>query len=262
MAYDNLQIDRCDHIATITMQRPEVLNALDRALTRDMHHALDEIAGEFPDTRVVVLTGAGRGFCSGADVLAQAEALSANGEPQPQDPLNSITTLAPKLQAIPQPVIAAVNGVAVGGGLALALAADIRVGSESSRYAAIFVKRSLVPDTGSSHSLPAVVGRGTALEMALTGRVYDAAWALERGLVNYVVPDGQLMDEARALASEIAGNPPLCVRSIKQLMHRTDRLAEVLPHEHDANTPSMHTGDRREAVMSFVEKREPVFHGR
>ena len=156
MAYDNLQIDRCDHIATITMQRPEVLNALDRALTRDMHHALDEIAGEFPDTRVVVLTGAGRGFCSGADVLAQAEALSANGEPQPQDPLNSITTLAPKLQAIPQPVIAAVNGVAVGGGLALALAADIRVGSESSRYAAIFVKRSLVPDTG----LVALAARG------------------------------------------------------------------------------------------------------
>jgi enoyl-CoA hydratase/carnithine racemase len=260
--YDNLAIERSDHIATITLNRPEALNALDRGLTRDMHMALDELAGEFPDIRVVILTGAGRGFCSGADVMAQAQALSPKDEPQPFDPLNSIPPLAPKLQAIPQPVIAAVNGVAAGAGFSLAMASDIRLAAESSRYAVIFVKRSLVPDTGSSHSLPAVVGRGTAMEMALTGRVYDAAWALERGLVNYVVPDDQLLAEARTLALEIAGNPPLCVRSIKQLMHRTDRLAEVLPYEHDANTPSMNTKDRREAVMSFVEKRDAVFEGR
>ena len=261
VSYENLTIERKDHIATITMNRPEALNALDRGLTRDMHHALDELSGEFPDIRVVILTGAGRGFCSGADVLAQARGLTPS-EPEPHDPLNSIPPLAPKLQAIPQPVIAAVNGVAAGAGFSLAMASDIRVAAESSRYSVIFVKRSLVPDTGSSHSLPAVVGRGTAMEMALTGRVYPAAWAFERGLVNYVVPDDQVMEEARMIASEIANNPPLCVRSIKQLMHRTDRLAEVLPYEHDANTPSMNTNDRREAVMSFVEKRDPVFLGR
>ena len=262
MAYENLTVDRKDHIATITLGRPKALNALNQELTRDLHHALDELSGEFPDIRVVILTGAGRGFCSGADVMGQANALAPKDPPQPHDPETSIPPLAPKLQSIPQPVIAAVNGVAAGAGFSLAMASDIRLAAQSSRYSVIFVKRSLVPDTGSSHSLPAVVGRGTAMEMALTGRVYDAAWALERGLVNYVVPDDQLLDEARKLALEIAGNPPLCVRSIKQLMHRTDRLAEVLPFEHDANTPSLNTADRREAVMSFVEKREAVFQGR
>ena len=260
--YDHLTIERSDHVATITLNRPDALNALDRGLTRDLHLAIAEVGGEFPDIRVVVLTGAGRGFCSGADVRLQASGLSPNGEPQPHEPLHSIPPLAAELQAMPQPVVAAVNGVAAGAGLSLALASDVRVAAESSRYAVIFVKRSLVPDTGSSHSLPSIVGRGTAMEMALTGRVYDSAWALQRGLVNYVVPDDRLAAEARAIALEIAGNPPLCVRSIKQLMHRTDRLAEVLPYEHDANTPSMHTHDRREAVMSFVEKRDPVFLGR
>lgn len=260
-SYENLTIERNNHVATITMRRPEALNALDRGLTRDMHGAIEELGGEFPDIRVVILTGAGRGFCSGADVVSQARGLTPS-EPEVYDPLNQIPPLAPELQAMPQPVIAAVNGVAAGAGFSLAMASDIRVAAETSRYAVIFVKRSLVPDTGSSHSLPAVVGRGTAMEMALTGRVYDSAWAFERGLVNYVVPDDQLMDEARMLGTEIASNPPICVRSVKQLMHRTDRLAEVLPYEHDANAPSMNTADRREAVMSFVEKRDPVFLGR
>ena len=262
VSYDNLTIERGDHIATITMNRPEALNALDRGLTRDMHMAIEELSGEFPDIRVVILTGAGRGFCSGADVMAQARGLTPS-EPEPHDPLNSIPPLAPELQAMPQPVIAAVNGVAAGAGFSLAMASDIRVAAESSRYAVIFVKRSLVPDTGSSHSLPAVVGR-----VARRWRWRSPAASTTRrgrssaGLVNYVVPDDQVLPEARALASEIANNPPLCVQSIKQLMHRTDRLAEVLPYEHDANTPSMNTHDRREAVMSFVEKRDPVFLGR
>ena len=263
MPYENVQIERRDHIATLTMNRPDALNALNRELTRDLHHALDELAGEFPETRVIILTGTGRGFCSGADVRNQAAALSpGDGEPPAYDPFVSIPPLAPKLQAMPQPVIAAVNGVAAGAGFSLAMASDIRLAAESARFSLIFVKRSLVPDTGSSHSLPAVVGFGTALEMALTGRLYDSAWARERGIVSYIHPDDRLMDEARALAAEIAANPPLAVRSIKKLMHRTDRLAEVLPYEHDANAPSMNSRDRREAVMSFIEKREAVFEGR
>lgn len=261
MSYEQLTIERDGFIATITLNRPERLNALNGDLTSELHRVLDELDGEFPDVRVIILTGAGRGFCSGADVGAQAAGLN-NTTPRPYDPTTSIPPLAPQIRRMAQPVIAAVNGVAAGAGLSLSLAADIRIASEDARFSCIFVKRSLVPDTGSSVSLPALVGPGVAAEMALTGRVYDAAWALEKGLVNKVVPADRLLAEAREMAAEIAANPPLCVRSIKPLLHRRKPLEEALVFEHDANTPSMNTEDRREAVMSFIERRNPVFGGR
>jgi len=268
--YTLLTIERSEHIATITMNRPDRLNALSDELTRELHLALDEVGREFPEIRVIILTGAGRGFCSGADVETQARRLQSGDPSSPTaparsegyDPYTSIPPLAPHLRNTPQPVIAAINGVAAGAGLSLALASDIRIASEAARFACLFVKRALVPDTGASMSLPDLVGYGVAAEMAYTGRVYDSAWALQRGLVNYVAPANQLMDEVRAMAHEIASNPPLCVGSIKPLLYRRQRLEEALPNEHYANTPSANSADRKEAVMSFMEKRQPVFYGR
>jgi enoyl-CoA hydratase/carnithine racemase len=257
-----VEVEHADHIATVTMNRPEVLNALNRDITRELHATFDELGADFPNTRVIILTGGGRGFCSGADVGSQANSLNGNTEPKAWDPADSIVLLAPKMQNLPQPVIAAVNGVATGAGLSLALAADFRIAAEGARFAAIFIKRGLVPDTGMSQTLPEIVGHGTANEMTLTGRLYDAQWALQKGLVNYVVPPDELMAKAREFADEMAHNPPLALRSIKGLMHVHSHLEQQLPLEHDANNPSMNTRDRREAVMSFLEKRTPMYEGR
>ncbi|MBI2856315.1 MAG: enoyl-CoA hydratase/isomerase family protein [Chloroflexi bacterium] len=259
--YEALKLERTGHIAIITLNRPEKLNALDPTLTSDLHRALDDLATE-NDIRTIVITGAGRGFCSGADVNQQLESLEGGGEArESQGP--GIVELGPHLRLVPQPIIAAVNGVAAGAGLAIALASDIRIASESARFSCIFVKRSLVPDTGSSYTLSRLVGQGIAMEMALTGNIYDAEWALEKGLVNRVVPAERLMEEALAVASDIASNPPLAVRSIKQLLYEHDpNLYEVLPKESAANAPSAKSEDRLEAVRSFLEKRPPVYKGR
>jgi enoyl-CoA hydratase/carnithine racemase len=244
------------------MNRPDVLNALNRELRHELYEVFEGLAGEFPETRVVILTGAGRGFCSGADVAGQAANLDGTAEPQPWHPHDVISMLAPTLQKLPQPVIAAVNGVAAGAGLSLALASDIRIAAANARFAAIFIKRGLVPDTGMSQTLPEIVGHGTANEMTLTGRVYDAEWALRTGLVNYVVPAEELMATALDLAEEMAQNPPLALRSIKELMHVHSHLENRVSLEMDANNPSTNSRDRREAVMSFLEKRTPVYEGR
>lgn len=262
MAYENLELERDGYIGMIRMNRPSRLNALSPGLTHDLNDAFDEFDAEFPDIRAIILTGNGRGFCSGADLEGQIAA--ANGEaPRPTyDPRGSIPLLAPRMRRVGQPIIAAVNGVATGAGLSLALAADIRIASDQARFASIFVKRGLVPDTGSSSSLPDLVGLGVASEMAFTGRLFDAPWALEKGLVNSVVPHDQLMAAALALANEIASNPPLTVRASKALLVRRYRLDDALPYEHDANAPSMPSEDRVEALRAFVEKRDPVYHGR
>ena len=263
MSYEVLSLERHGHLALITLRRPEMLNALSRKLTAELHTALDEVAA-MDDVRVLILTGEGRGFCSGADVTEWKEA-----QPEPdhhlEPPLgeSGIVQLASHLRRIPQPVIAAVNGVAAGAGLGIALASDIRIASEQARFSAIFVKRSLVPDTASSYTLPMLVGHGIAAEMALTGNIYDAQWALGVGLVNRVVPPDQLMDTAMSLGKDIAGNPPITVRSIKQLLSSSyEEFETVLPRESAANTPSVGSEDRAEAVRAFLEKRPPVFKGR
>jgi len=212
----------------------------------------------------LVITGEGRGFCTGADVKQMASGLGVERKVSAdRTSERGIIQLAPRIREIPQPVIMAINGVTAGGGLGLALSGDIRIASELARFSCIFVKRSLVPDTASSYTLPQLVGFGIASEMALTGNIYDAQWAERVGLVNRVVPAAELMETALALANDIAANPPLAVRSIKQLMNSWyENMETAIYRESDANIPNANTADRREAVLSFVEKRAPVFFGR
>ena len=262
--FQHIALERRGHVAVITLQRPDRLNALNRQMGLEFHEVLDLLAGEFPAVRAVVITGAGRGFCSGADVgdmpkrMAEAGAKGDNAEDGP-----SITMrLAPHLREIPQPVIAAVNGVAAGAGLGIALACDIRIASDTARFTSVFVKRSLVPDAGVSQILSALAGPGIAAEMAYTGRVYDAEWALAKGLVNQVVPAEGLLQQAESLAQEIAANPPLAVKATKALFnsHYPD-LDQVIMTEHRANDAVRGTADQTEAIQAFLEKREPKFTG-
>jgi len=264
--FQHIALDRRDHVAVITLQRPDRLNALNRQMGLELHEAFDQLAGEFPEVRVVVITGAGRGFCSGADVGDMPARMAEGGDRNPTtvDDGPSITMkLAPHLREIPQPVIAAVNGVAAGAGLGIALSCDIRIASDAARFTSVFVKRSLVPDAGVSEILSAVVGPGIAAEMAYTGRVYDAQWALAKGLVNEVVPADDLMSQVETLAQEIAANPPLAVKATKALFnsHYPD-LNRVIVAEHRANDPLRGTSDQTEAVQAFLEKRTPRFTGR
>ena len=263
-AFQHIAIERRGHVAVITLQRPASLNALNREMAQELHDALEELGGEFPETRTVVITGAGRGFCSGADVGDIAKRFASDSKPDAdadQGP-SIIMRLAPHLREIPQPVIAAVNGVAAGAGLGIASACDIRLASEEARFTSVFVKRSLVPDAGVSQILGALAGPGVAAEMALTGRVYDAQWALAKGLVNQVVPAAELFARAQTIAQEIAANPPLAVKATKELLnaHYPD-LKQVIETEHRANDAVRGTADQKEAVQAFLEKREPRFTG-
>ena len=266
--FQHIGLQRRGHIALITLQRPDRLNALNRQMAQELRDVLAQLAGEFPETRVVVITGAGRGFCSGADVgdIAKRMANPVDGDlgssSDAEDGPSIIMRLAPRIREMPQPVIAAVNGVAAGAGLGIALSCDIRVASDEARFTSVFVKRSLVPDAGVSQILGALAGPGIAAEMAFTGRVYDAQWALAKGLVNETVPAGELMAQAESLAQDIAANPPLAVRAIKELLngHYPD-LNRVIEMEHRANDAVRGTADQKEAVQAFLEKREPEFNG-
>ena len=262
--FQHIALERHDHLAVLTLQRPDRLNALNREMGLELHAVLDQLAGEFPEIRVVIITGAGRGFCSGADVGDMPKRMASGDRAAGTlDEGPSITMrLAPHLREIPQPIIAAVNGVAAGAGLGIALSCDIRIASESARFSSVFVKRSLVPDAGVSEILSALVGPGIAAEMAYTGRVYDAPWALEKGLVNRKVPADELLAQAESLALEIAANPPLAVKATKALLnsHYPD-LNRVIETEHRANDPVKGTSDQMEAIQAFLEKREPKFTG-
>jgi len=258
--YECMLLDITDHIATVTLNRPEIMNALNWT-------AYDELEGIFrdlqknTDVRCIVLTGAGRAFCSGDDVK---EIMAADGGSARLREIRPGTT--PAARAIldcDRPIIAAVNGAAVGWGMDLSLMADFRIASEKAKFGELFVKRGLVADVGGMVRLPKLIGPQRAAELLFTGDVIDAERALELGLVMSVVPQDDMMDEARSLATKIAANPPLAVRYLKEGLRRS----YYGEYEEMGNWISQSLGvlfktkDHKEGVASFLEKREPKFTG-
>jgi len=244
-------------VVLLTMNRPERLNALSRELVEDLHAELDAIAAD-RSVRVVVLTGAGRGFCAGLDLK---EPPSGDGVVGGLDAQERLASLMLKLRALPQPVIAAVNGPAAGGGLALALSSDVRLASPEARFNVAFVKIGVSgADMGTSHLLPRIVMLGHASELMLTGRLVDGEEAARIGLANRLVPADRLIDAATELAAEIVRNAPFAVRMTKQVLAvnvDAQSLDAAIQLENRTQILATQTGDIVEAMTAFVEKREP-----
>jgi enoyl-CoA hydratase/carnithine racemase len=253
-----------DHVATITLNRPERRNALNFEAYDRLEAALRRAVSE-ADVRCVIVTGADPAFCSGDDVreiMAGPKAFSAT--PPAPTVRHRPTPAAMAALECDKPMIAAVNGAAMGWGMELALYADIRICSEKASFAELFIKRGLVCDVGGFYRLPAIVGPARAAELLFTGDVIDAQTALRYGLVSEVTPHESLMRSARALAGRIAANPPMALRYMKEGLRRGayGDPRELGGWAIEIIRKLMMTEDHREGVASFLEKRAPVFTGR
>jgi enoyl-CoA hydratase len=250
-------------ITVVRLNRPERLNAMMDRLFVDAVAVLDAIAAD-DSCRVVILTGAGRAFSAGGD-LGALDVIDGqrSSVPRMRRTFELSARMITGVQSLPQPVIAAVNGPATGGGLSLALAADTRICDESARFSAAFVKLGLSGcEMGTSYLLPRIVGPTAAFEIMMSGRLIDSAEALRLGLVLEVVPDAGLMDRAIALARSFAANSPIGLALTKEITWRSigaGSLAEALAAETHAQMLCGHTADHREAVAGFLEKRRPSF---
>jgi enoyl-CoA hydratase/carnithine racemase len=265
--FTQILYDVADGIATITLHRPEKMNAFTNIMMKEMIAAFDLIDAD-DAVRVVIVTGHGdRAFCAGADLTPDSGTVFASGEqveslsdPRVRDGGGQLTL---RIYQCNKPVIAAVNGAAVGIGVTMQLAMDIRMASETARFGFVFARRGIVPEAASSWFLPKLVGHQQALEWCYTGRIFDAQEALKGGLIRSVHPAGELLAEARKLAREIADNTaPVSVAMTRHMLWRNAST----PHPMDAHKVDSRaiyrrsrSGDAAEGIASFLEKRPPIY---
>lgn len=263
MTDDHLLYEKADHIATLTLNRPERLNAISRPMLRAFSESLVDADGD-PDVRVILITGAGKGFCSGLDLkdLGGNGIGSANGLGPTKFDLRDAPPMV--LHNTDKPVICALNGAAAGYGLDLALGCDIRIASDQAKLAAVAVRRNVLPESGGTWLLPRLIGWAKASEVAFRGQVFSAEESLALGLVNRVAPHAEFMDLARAWAAEIAALPPLALQATKRMMRLglEESFEANIHHVYLQLLPMFRSDDFREGVAAFTERREPVFTGR
>jgi 2-(1,2-epoxy-1,2-dihydrophenyl)acetyl-CoA isomerase len=262
MAYDTLRYEVKDGVGTITLDRPDAYNALNLALGRDLFHAALE-ADESRDVRCVVVTGAGRAFCAGGDVKDFADNPDRIGIL-----IKELTTYLhgaiSRLVRAPKPVIMAVNGIAAGGGMSLALSGDLVVATESAKFTMAYAKIGASPDGSSSYFLPRLIGVRRAIELHYTNRVLGAREAMEWGLVNRVHAEAEFPAAVAALARELADGPTLAFGRAKALFHQStqETLETQMELEAQAIAASGHTEDFRTGVVGFAKKQPVAFRGR
>ena len=256
---DGLRVEVDGPVVTLTLDRPEALNALTVPVKVALRDALESIAGDRA-VRAVILTGAGLAFCAGQDLAERDEPDAAPLDVEVRERYNPIIRA---LRSMGQPVIAAVNGVAAGAGASLAFACDIRIAAEEARFVLAFGRIGLVPDSGATWFLPRLVGPAKAAELALVGEGVDAGEALRIGLVSKVVPGDQLLAEARAIADRIADGAPLAMALTKSALERSMSidLDEALDGEAKLQGLAGASADHAEGLAAFREKRSPRFEG-
>ena len=266
MAFEDIRYEVADHVLTITLNRPDRLNAFTPTMGHELIEAFDQADAD-DDVRAIVVTGEGRGFCAGADLEGGGATFDwrerQSGDEVPRDNGGQV---ALRIHASTKPVIAAINGPAVGVGITMTLPMDIRLAAEDARMGFVFARRGIVPEACSSWFLPRIVGIAQAMEWAASGRVFDADEALRGGLVRSVHPAAELLDAARSLAREIADNTaPVSVALARRLMW--EMLGAGHPMDaHRADSRAMfargQSADAREGVTSFLEKRPARFTDR
>ena len=267
MADSTISTELSDRIFTITLDRPDRLNAFTPAMQRELCDAFDRADAD-PDVRAVVITGRGRGFCAGADLGGGAETFAGDatgsGDRPPHRDEGGLVTL--RIYSCTKPVIGAINGPAVGVGATMTLPMDMRLASDTARFGFVFARRGIVPEACSSWFLPRVVGISTALEWTMTGRVFDASEALDRGLVRSVHAPDDLLPAAYAIAQEIATQTSAVSVAVTRQMLWRMLGADHPMQAHRIDSPAIanlgRSADAREGVMSFLEKRPAEFTDR
>jgi 2-(1,2-epoxy-1,2-dihydrophenyl)acetyl-CoA isomerase len=262
MAYEKITYDLSDGIATVTLNRPEVFNALDAQLARELHDAIIA-SSEDEAVRVVILTGTGRAFCAGGDVKGFCDTIDTIGAH-----VKRLTTelhgAVSRMIRMPKPVISAVNGVAAGGGMSLALAGDLILATASARFTMAYTQIGASPDGSSTFTLPRLVGVKRALELTLLNPVLSAQEAKEWGIVNRVYPDDAFQAEVQTIATQLAQGPTLAYGRTKALLYSStsETLETQMEYETLHIAASGKTADFREGIFAFAEKRQPSFQGR
>jgi 2-(1,2-epoxy-1,2-dihydrophenyl)acetyl-CoA isomerase len=261
--YPDILYNKEGHIAVITLNRPEKMNSFSAEMSNSIYRAIEDSAQD-KNIRVIILTAKGRAFCAGADVKQMAQRFDEpGGQEREREQIDRRTTLYVLMQRCSKPIICAVNGVAAGGGLDLALACDIRIASDQARFAEVFIRRGMIPASGGTYFLPRLVGIDNALLLAWTGDMVDAKEAARIGLVTIVVPHNELEMAAMDLAEKLAKGPPLAIQRAKQAIYEglkwdlEETLKRIQPIVRELNQ----TEDHKEGARAFVEKREPVFRG-
>ncbi|MBA3875122.1 MAG: enoyl-CoA hydratase/isomerase family protein [Anaerolineae bacterium] len=262
MSFETILYQIDNSILTITLNRPDKLNAMTPILLRELKEAFEQ-ANNDQVVRVVILTGAGRGFCAGADLAAASELMMRGGFSYEENLNATYNPLILTMQNLQKPIIAAVNGVAAGAGMSLTLACDIRIAAESASFLQAFVKIGLVPDSGSTWMLPRLIGLTKALELMLTGKKVTAQEALELGFVNQVVPDAELSATVQQMAQLFAVAPTKTIGLIKQAVNfaATSSLEDAMKNEARLQDAAGKSADHMEGVAAFLEKRPAAFKG-
>jgi enoyl-CoA hydratase/carnithine racemase len=254
---------RHDGVATLSLNRPDKLNAINKDLAIALNESLGRLTTD-KSVLVVVITGAGRAFCAGGDLGLIGEGRKKNDTTELEPLLRAGMHSVLKIRSMAQPVIAAVNGPAAGAGMNIALAADIRIASENATFGQNFVKVGLFPDYGGTYFLPQIVGPAKAAEMFYTGDMIDAREALRLGIVNRVVPAAQLEAETTELAKKIAEAPSVSIRAMKNALFGSHKLEleKALDEEVEQQLKCFRSQDCREGITAFLEKRPPKFHNK
>ncbi len=251
--------DRQDQVAVLTLNRPEVMNSFNFEMLRALRLRMETLHFD-PEIRVVIVTGAGKAFCAGADLKERATL----SEAQVREFIYTIRNLFTFIEYMNKPVIAAINGIALGGGTELALACDIRIASESASMGLTETRLAIIPGAGGTQRLPRIVGRGKAKELIFTGRRVDSQEAAAIGLINKACSHESLMEECRAMAAMICETGPIAIQQAKYAINyglETD-LHTGLAIESNAYWITVPTEDRLEGLSAFREKRKPVYKGR